>query len=163
MFGFGGKAANIGRLFCPLERGGGMEREAEINQIKQELVILQARHALYRRTAGILRVIFIALMPLLAIGALAFAIKFFLFDALYGVFFVAALLIFVAVMIWLIRTLGLRWIDLASPELRGIYSPTFFNPDMSLYRGARSEAELIERQIADRERRLSELGESAPC
>ncbi len=137
-----------------------MEREAEINQIKRELVLLQARYALYRRTAGILRVIFIALMPLLAIGALAFAIKIFLFDALYGVFFVGALLIFVAVMIWLIRTLGLRWIDLASPELRGIYSPTFFYPDMSLYRGARSEAELTERQIAERERRLSELGES---
>jgi hypothetical protein len=137
-----------------------MEREAEINQIKRELVLLQARYALYRRTAGILRVIFIALMPLLAIGALAFAIKIFLFDALYGVFFVGALLIFVAVMIWLIRTLSLRWIDLASPELRGIYSPTFFNPGMSLYRGARSEAELTERHIAERERRLSELGES---
>lgn len=137
-----------------------MEREAEINQIKRELVLLQARYALYRRTAGILRVIFSALMPLLAIGALAFAIKIFLFDALYGVFFVGALLIFVAVMIWLIRTLGLRWIDLASPELRGIYSPTFFYPDMSFYRGARSEAELTERQITERERRLSELGES---
>jgi len=137
-----------------------MERQAEINKIKRELVLLQSRYALYRRMAGIVRAVFIALTFLLAIGALAFAIKLFLFDALYGVFFVAALLIFVSVMVWLIKYTGLRWIDLASPQWSGIYHPDFFKPDASSYRGARSEAELTEQQIYDRERRLSELGES---
>jgi hypothetical protein len=137
-----------------------MEREAEIDQIKRDLVILQSRYAQYRRIGEILRAVFMALTPLLAIGALALAVKLFLFDALYGVFFVAALLIFVPAMIWLIKSTGLRWIDLATPQLRGIYHPDFFNSDGSLRRGARSEAELTEQQIFARERRLSELGES---
>jgi hypothetical protein len=137
-----------------------MEREAEIDQIKRDLVILQSRYAQYRRIGEILRAVFMALTPLLAIGALALAVKLFLFDALYGVFFVAALLIFVPAMIWLIKSTGLRWIDLATPQLRGIYHPDFFNSDDSLRRGARSEAELTEQQIFARERRLSELGES---
>ncbi len=102
------------------------------------------------------------LTPLLAIGALALAIKLFLFDALYGVFFVAALLVFVPATIWLIKSTGLRWIDLATPQLRGIYHPDFFNPDGGLHRGARSEAELTEQQIFARERRLSELGKVLP-
>jgi hypothetical protein len=137
-----------------------MEREAEIDQIKRDLVILQSRYAQYRRIGEILRAVFMALTPLLAIGALALAVKLFLFNALYGVFFVAALLIFVPAMIWLIKSTGLRWIDLATPQLRGIYHPDFFNSDGSLRRGARSEAELTEQQIFARERRLSELGES---
>jgi hypothetical protein len=137
-----------------------MEREAEIDQIKRDLVILQSRYAQYRRIGEILRAVFMALTPLLAIGALALAVKLFLFDALYGVFFVAASLIFVPAMIWLIKSTGLRWIDLATPQLRGIYHPDFFNSDGSLRRGARSEAELTEQQIFARERRLSELGES---
>jgi hypothetical protein len=139
-----------------------MEREAEIIQIKRDLVILQSRYAQYRRIAGILRAAFTALMPLSVIGALALAVKLFLFDALYSVFFVAALLIFVPAMIWLIKSTRLRWIDLAAPQLRGIYHPDFFNPDGSLHRGARSEAELTEQQISALERRLSELREVLP-
>ena len=139
-----------------------MEREAEINQIKRDLVILQSRYAKYRQIARILRASFTALMPLSVVGALALAVKLFLFDALYGVFFVAALLIFVPAMIWLIKSTGLRWIDLAAPQLRGIYHPDFFNPDGSLHRGARSEAELTEQQISALERRLSELREVLP-
>ena len=139
-----------------------MERAAEINQIKRDLVILQSRYAQYRRMAGILRATFIALAPLSVIGALALAVKIFLFDALYCVFFVAALLIFVPAMIWLIKSAELRWIDLAASEWRGIYHPGFFYPDASLHRGARSEAELKEQQISALERRLSELGELLP-
>jgi hypothetical protein len=139
-----------------------MEREAEINQIKRDLVILQSRYAQYRRIAGILRAALTALMLLSLIGALTLAVKLFLFDALYGAFFVAALLIFVPAMIWLLKSTGLRWIDLAAPQLRGIYHPDFFNPDASLHRGARSEAELTEQQISALERRLSELGEVLP-
>lgn len=139
-----------------------MERAAEINQIKRDLVILQSRYAQYRRMAGILRATFIALAPLSVIGALALAVKIFLFDALYGVFFVAALLIFIPAMIWLIKSAEVRWIDLAASEWRGIYHPGFFYPDASLHRGARSEAELTEQQISSLERRLSELGELLP-
>jgi hypothetical protein len=139
-----------------------MERAAEINQIKRDLVILQSRYAQYRRMAGILRATFIALAPLSVIGALALAVKIFLFDALYGVFFVAALLIFIPAMIWLIKSAEVRWIDLAASEWRGIYHPDFFYPDASLHRGARSEAELTEQQISALERRLSELGELLP-
>ena len=135
-----------------------MEHEAEINRIKRDLVILQSRYAQYRRIAGILKAAFTALMPLSVIGALALAVKLFLFDALYGVFFVAALLIFVPAIIWLIKSAELRWIDLAASEWRGIYHPGFFYPDASLHRGARSEAELTEQQISALERRLSELG-----
>jgi hypothetical protein len=131
-----------------------MEREAEINQIKRDLIILQSRYAQYRRIAGILRAAFTALMPLSVIGALALAVKLFLFDA--------ALLIFVPAIIWLIKSTELRWIDLAAPQLRGIYHPDFFNPDATLHRGARSEAELTEQQISALERRLSELGEVLP-
>jgi hypothetical protein len=139
-----------------------MEREAEINQIKRDLAILQSRYAQYRRIAGILRATFTALVPLSVIGALALAVKLFLFDALYGVFFIAALLIFVPAIIWLIKSAELRWIDLAALQLRGIYHPDFFYPDAGLHRGARSEAELTEQQISALERRLSELGELLP-
>jgi hypothetical protein len=139
-----------------------MERAAEVNQIKRDLVILQSRYAQYRRMAGILRATFTALVPLSVIGALALAVKLFLFDALYGIFFVAALLIFVPAIIWLIKSAELRWIDLAASEWRGIYHPGFFYPDASLHRGARSEAELTEQQISALERRLSELGELLP-
>ena len=137
-----------------------MNRDAEIDQIKRELEILRAHYAQYRRTAGIMKVIFMALTALFAIGAAAFAIKLFLFDTIYGVFFVGALVIFVPAIIWLISSLGLRWIDFASQQPRGIYSPYFFYPDADLHGRARSDAELIEQQIADREQRLSELGES---
>jgi hypothetical protein len=137
-----------------------MEQEAEINQIKRELAILRCRYALYRRMARIVRAVFITLMLLSAIGALVSAVKLFLFDPLYGVFFVAALLILVLAFIWLIKFTELRWIDLAAPQWSGIYHPDFFKPDRRSHRGGRSEAELTEQQISDRERRLSELGEN---
>jgi hypothetical protein len=76
------------------------------------------------------------------------------------VFFVAALLILVLAFIWLIKFTELRWIDLAAPQWSGIYHPDFFQPDRRSHRGGRSEAELTEQQISDRERRLSELGEN---
>jgi len=137
-----------------------MERDAEIDQIKRELANLQARYALYRRLAHIMRRVFIFLTAVLAIGALAFAIKLFMFDTLYGVFFVGAVLLFAVAMTWLIKSSSLRWIDVASPYLRGIYSPYFFYPDARP--GPRSNAEWLEQQIAGRERRLSELGETVP-
>jgi hypothetical protein len=84
-----------------------------------------------------------------------------MFDALYGLFYLAALLIFIPALIWMIRLSGLRWIDLAAPRMRGIYHPDFFSPDRPP-RPSRSEAEATQQQIAAYEQRLSELDESCP-
>jgi len=137
-----------------------MEREAEIEQIKRELTILQARYSLYCRLGRIWRGIFIVLTLALAIGALAFAIKLFLFDTLDGLFFVGAALLISVVIIWFIKWSGLRWIDVASPFFRDFYSPYWFYPDLQSRKKIRSEAEFIEQQIEERETRLSELGMS---
>jgi hypothetical protein len=135
-----------------------MDRDAEIERIERELALLRSRYAGYSRLARIVKGSCIALMLLSAIGALAFAIRLFLFDTLYGVFFVGALLVFSPAIAWLLGSLDLRWIDVASPQLRGIYSANFFYPDADAPRRFRSFADLTEQQIADRERRRSELG-----
>ena len=70
-----------------------MDRDAEIAQINRELEILRDRYALYERMGRMLRVFFLALIPVVAIGALVLAIKFFLVDPLYGLFFVGGVLI----------------------------------------------------------------------
>jgi hypothetical protein len=139
-----------------------MEREAEIEQIQRELTILQARYSLYCRLGRFWRGIFIVLTLGVAVGSFAFAIKLFLFDILYGVFFVGAALLFTVVVIWFIKWSDLRWIDVASPYFRDFYSPYWFYPELQSHRKIRSEAEFIERQMADRETRLSELGVSTP-
>ncbi len=138
-----------------------MDRDAEIEQTKGELALLRGRYAQYGRMARILKAFCITVMLLLAIGALAFAVRFFLFDTLYGIFFIGALLVFVPGIAWLVGSLDLRWIDLASPQLRGIYSANFFYPDADAHHRFRSFADLTEQQIADRERRLSELEAAA--
>jgi len=142
-----------------------MDREAEIDQIKKELEILRARYALYGRMGRILKIFLMVWIPLFAIGILALATKLFLFDTFYGVFFVGvALIIFVAGIIWLVgypdprdKHRPLRWMDFASPPLQ--YSNTFTDLSSFLLRRPVSDVEMIEQQIADRERRLSELGE----
>ena len=138
-----------------------MDLDAEIEQTKRELALLRGRYAQYGRMARILKGFCVVVMLLLAIGALACAIRLFLFDTLYAIFFVGALLVFVPGIAWLAGSLDLRWIDLASPQLRGIYSANFFYPDADAQRKFRSFADLTEQQIADRERRLSELGAAA--
>lgn len=139
-----------------------MDRDEEIGRIRQELTLLRACCASYRRAAGIMRTFFRVLIPLCAIAAAIFAAKLFLSDTLYGVFFIGVVAIFVAAAIWFVRSLDLRWIDFVSQSPRGIYSPAFFYPDVDPRSRPRSDAELIEQQIADRERRLSELGVSVP-
>jgi hypothetical protein len=136
-----------------------MERETETAQIKHDLEILRARYAAYQRLGRILKSIFTAAGLILAIGALASAVKLLMFDALYGMFYLAALLIFVPALVWMVRLTGLRWIDLAAPRMRGIYHPDFFDPDRPP-RPSRSEAESTQQQIAAYEARLSELDES---
>jgi hypothetical protein len=135
-----------------------MERDIEIAQIKHALEILRARYAGYQRLARILKSVFLAAGLTLTIGALAAAVKLFIVDALYGLFCLAALLIFGPALVWMIRLTGLRWIDLAAPRMRGIYHPDFFSPDCPP-RPSRSEAEMTQQQIAAYEQRLSELDE----
>jgi hypothetical protein len=137
-----------------------VERDTEIDQLKRELEILQTRYAVYRRSAQMWRGFFLVLIPVLP---LALAIKLFVFDKLYGLFFVGAVLLFVGVITRSLKSSGIRWIDVATqnftyPYLRNIYNPYFFYPNARPR--PRSDAELLEWQIADRERRLSELGEN---
>ena len=132
------------------------ERQAEIDRIKHDLDVLRARHAGYRRLAQILKWFCIGAGLVLAIVALALSVRLFMVDALRGAFCIAALLIFAPALVWLIGSCGLRWIDLATPRMRGIYSPDFFKPD-GLRRPSRSEADATEQQISACEQRLSEL------
>jgi hypothetical protein len=139
-----------------------VERDAEIDQLKRELEILQARYAVYRRSAQMLRGFFVVFMP---VSALALAIKLFVFDTLYGLFFIGSVLLFVAVITCSLKSSGVRWIDVASlfgfrRILLGadIYNPYFYYPNARPR--PRSDAELLEWQIADHQRRLAELGEN---
>jgi hypothetical protein len=134
------------------------DRDAEIDQLKRELEVLRERYALYCRMGRILKLFCVTIIPLFAIGAIVLAIKLIQSDARSGVFLIAVGLLFGAI-IWLIGSSDLRWIDLASGQIRGIYDPHFFYPDIDVHERRRSDAELIEQQIADRERRLSELGQ----
>ena len=98
-----------------------MERDAGIDQIKRELAILQARYALYRRSGRMLRGFFVFLMPVVAL-----AIKLFLFDALYGLFFAGMVLLFAVAITLSLKSSGVRWIDIASqssPRARSRYGP----------------------------------------
>jgi hypothetical protein len=133
-------------------------RDVEIDRIKRELDVLRVRYAFYWRMGRILKLFCVTIIPLFAIGALALAIKLIQSDPRSAIVFIAVGLFFGAI-IWLIGSSDLRWIDLASGQIRGIYDPYFFYPDIDAHERRRSDAELIEQQIADRERRLSELDE----
>ena len=107
-----------------------MERDEEIQKIRAELAILQARYALYGRMARILKGFFI-IAPLAAILTVVFAGKIFLFDWLYGAFFIGAMLLL---------SLGascisdLRWINAASLGDWYVTNPSRFYPDKDLPR-----------------------------
>jgi protein-S-isoprenylcysteine O-methyltransferase Ste14 len=131
--------------------------DSETDEVTQELALLRARYAGYAKAAQIMRAIFMVLIPVLAVGAAVLAVDVFLSDVLYGVFLLAALLIAVAAITWFIKELDVRWIDLVSQSPRGIYSSGFFHPELDRSLRPRSDAEAIERQIAGRERRLTEL------
>jgi hypothetical protein len=138
-----------------------MENNPEIDRIERELALLRDRYALYGWWARILRGFFIYLMPVVA---LACALAAFLFDPLYGLFFVAMVLVVVAIGALSMGSYGIRWIDVASQygfpgRDFGIFNPYFFYPDARPR--PRSDAEFLEMEIADRERRLSELGKAS--
>jgi hypothetical protein len=134
-----------------------MENNPEIDQIQRELALLRGRYALYGWWARILRGFFIYLMPVVALGC---ALGAFLFDSAYGLFLLGMGLVVAAIAALSMESFGIRWIDVASQygfpgRDLGIFNPYFFYPDAAP--APRSDAEFLERQIADRERRLSEL------
>jgi hypothetical protein len=133
------------------------DREQDIRVTEWELALLRARYDTYRRAAVAMRLLVIVLTALGAIAAAIIAVEVFSFDPLYGVFFLGAVVIFVAAMTWFVIWLDLRWIDFVSQSARGIYNPYFFHPEIEREARARSNAELVERQITDRERLLAEL------
>jgi hypothetical protein len=140
-----------------------MKNDSEILQIESELAILRARYALYGRCARILRGFFIFFLPLVA---LACAIRLFLFDAFYGLFFAGMMVVLAAAIVLCLKSSSIRWIDLASQYfgnkyLSAIYNPYFFYPDARPM--PRSDAEFLEIEIADREKRLSELERAPPA
>jgi hypothetical protein len=135
-----------------------MEHGAEVQQINGELAILRARLETYRQSASMLRRFFTFVIPAVI---LVLAIRVFLYDVLLGVFFAGMALVCVAFIALLPKSFGIRWIDLAAMPFGNrfvsrIYQPLFFYPDASPK--PRNDVELLEMQIAERERRLSELG-----
>ncbi len=106
-----------------------MDRDAEIKEINRELALLRARCAWYGPAARIMKTVFHGAYMLCAIAAALFAVKLFLFDALYGVLFLGAALIFTVATFWFVRSINLHWVDFVSQSPRGIYSPTFFYPN----------------------------------
>jgi hypothetical protein len=103
-----------------------MERDAEIQQIRTELAILQDRYGLYGRMARILKGFFFIIIPVAAIIAVIFAAMIFQFDWLYGVFFLGAMLLLSLGAFWSIRSSQLRWIDVASLQQFGSLGHSFF-------------------------------------
>jgi hypothetical protein len=130
-----------------------VERDAEIAQIQHDLQILRARHASYERWGKVLRAFFVYLPPL---TVLLIAAILFMGDPLMGVF-VLGLGAAIVALIWLAGDRRVRWIDVASQHM------TLFiiGPGIPFtMRRSASDALLIEEQIAERERRLLELGVS---
>jgi hypothetical protein len=136
-----------------------MNSHADIDQIKHELEVLRARYALYERWGKILRNFLKVWLLILFFLMVMAAVRIFQSDPVYGIFFVGMMLIIVGCC-WLInRIWPLKprfWVDLASPlTTRFSMYPSF---NVHSRNGFRSDAEIIEQQIATREKRLSELG-----
>ena len=132
-----------------------MDRGTDIGEINRELARLRTRYAGYAFSAAIISI----LASFFPVAALVVFLKVALFDMLYGAFFVLTLAIVLAALLG--YALDLRWIDVVSQSPDYLYNRYFAPPGRAPHPHARSEAELIEWQIADRERRLKELGVSA--
>jgi hypothetical protein len=135
-----------------------MDRDAEINEIRRELAILRARHALFARWGRILKAFFGFVMPMSAVTLAAAGIAFGGADP-FVAGFVAALMIVICAVIYLSfspRDPRRGWIDLASPPVSFAYPPKGIGA--FLFAPRPSDALVIEEQIAARERRLADLG-----
>lgn len=132
-----------------------MDRGTDIGEINRELARLRTRYAGYAFAAAIVSI----LASLFPVAALVVFLKVALFDMLYGAFFVLTLAIVLAALLG--YALDLRWIDVVSQSPDYVYNRYFAPPGRAPRQHAQSEAELIEWEIAERERRLRELGVGA--
>ena len=134
-----------------------MDRDAEIAEINRELTILRERYSTYARSSRRLKVVFWIWFPIVSFLVVAVVVKFMLQDALMGIY-IAGVVAATCLFIWLIgSSRSFRWIDIASVQ----WSPLSLDAAVpSGYHERRSDAQLIEDQIAEREHRLSELNPS---
>jgi hypothetical protein len=138
-----------------------MDRDMEIQRLRHELEVLRNRYAIYQRGGRRLRIYFMIWFPLFALLIAALLVKVVLFDPYMGGFLIA-LTVIVLLTMWLVSDRKAtnagggrsRWVDLASTPLSP-FSLTPGIPAFSVRR--RSDAEIVEEQIAARERRLAEL------
>jgi hypothetical protein len=141
-----------------------MDREAEIAQLTHELDILRTRLALYERWGRIVKIFFMIWTPLFAAVVIFGLVKVFQFDVFMGGFFVA-LAIVIGLAAWLMRGWGRPrrakghslWTDIVAPPMGPRSFAAGIPPFYGLGRRRRSDAEIIEDQIAEREHRLKEL------
>ncbi len=109
-----------------------MQPDPETDQIKRELAILRDRYSMYARSGRILRFFFLYLIPIVAL-LLTILLSF--FDPLYGLFSALMMLVIAALAVLSLRSINIRWIDLASTPFGNpwpaskMYSPYFFYPD----------------------------------
>jgi hypothetical protein len=144
-----------------------MDSDAEIERLRHELDILRTRLALYERWGRVVRVVFLIWAPLVGALVVLGLVKLVRYDPYMGGFFVALTLIIGAIF-WLSRDPAAAhrragrsfWTDVVAPPPW----PHGFAPGIPPFYGwgrRSSDAELIERQIAEREQRLAELGVAA--
>ena len=135
-----------------------MDRDAEIAEIRRELDILRARHALYATWGRVLRVFFSIIGPMAAIVAAIAGIAFGGADSAVAIFVTALVVVVCAIVYFIFSPRDPRrgWIDLASPAVRFAYPPKGIGT--FLFAARPSDALIVEEQIAARERRLAELG-----
>jgi hypothetical protein len=113
----------------------------EVAQIEHELDILRSRYTLMERSARVTKVAFVAFVTIMAV------------LAIYGMVLGQAAAIFMSIGVLVIVALlalttpGVRWIDIVTPEP---FAPWTFSR-------RRSEAQIVESQIAEREQRLAEI------
>lgn len=137
-----------------------MDRDAEIAKINRELEILHARHQLFARWGGILKSFFTTILPLFVIALAVSEVAWAGADPGLAAIFVVLTIVLCAIIYVIFSPRDPRrgWIDLASPAIAFAYPPRGL--DALIFDGRPSDALVIEEQIAERERRLLELGVS---
>jgi hypothetical protein len=137
-----------------------MDRDTEIAEIRRELDILRARHRLFARWGGILKSFVTTIVPLFAIALAVAGVMLAGADPGLATIFVVLTIVLCAIiyLIFTPRDPRRGWIDLASPAIAFAYPPRGL--DGLIFGGRPSDALVIEEQMAERERRLLELGVS---
>jgi hypothetical protein len=134
-----------------------MDRDTEIVEIRRELDILRARHALFAKWGRVLRAFVAVVMPVCAILAATAGVILGRADPAIALILATLMIVFCAIVYFIFSPRDQRrgWIDLASPAIGFAYPPKSIG---ALFAARPSDALIIEEQIAERERRLQELG-----